>query len=111
MSTEVLKTADSLIHGDRAKAYGHPHDNATVWAQLFSAATGLYVIAEHYPISQICVKLARQRSKHKQDNLVDIAGYVGVWDMIIKREEEVQRAREGGIILPVGGAPRNQGIS
>lgn len=82
----ILEEANDLVNGDRAKAYGSALENAENWAVMFSAATGLNVKAHHYPIAMICVKLARERSNHKQDNWVDIAGYVGVYG---KMQEEL----------------------
>lgn len=77
--TMLLQEADDLIHGERAEAYGSALENATAWAQMFSAATGLDVKPEHYPVAHICTKLVRERHKHKRDNWRDIAGYAGVW--------------------------------
>jgi hypothetical protein len=96
--TTILKEADELIHGDRANAYGSALENAEAWAVLFSTITGVQVKPEHYPISQICVKLARERSKHHKDNdnWRDIAGYVGVWDKIKKElDERLKKVKRG----------------
>jgi hypothetical protein len=90
--TTLLDEANELIHGERAEAYGSSLENATAWAQMFSAATGLDVKPEHYPISQICTKLVRERHKTKRDNWRDIAGYVGVWgkmDVELQMDEKV----------------------
>lgn len=89
--TKILEEANDLIHGDRAEAYGSALENATAWATMFSAATGLDVKPEHYPVSQICTKLVRERHKSKRDNWRDIAGYAGVWG---KMEEEKYPKRE-----------------
>jgi len=107
VGTTILKEADELIHGERAQAYGSALANAQTWATLFTAATGIQVEAEHYPISQICCKLARERSKHKEDNWRDIAGYVGVWGKIKAEQDMIQKGLDRGIVLP----SHNQGIS
>lgn len=85
--TTLLDEANELIHGERAEAYGSALENAQAWAQMFSAATGLDVKPEHYPVSQVCTKLVRERHKTKRDNWRDIAGYAGVWG---KMEAELQ---------------------
>lgn len=90
--TTLLEEANDLIHGDRAEAYGSALENATAWAQMFHAATGLDVTPEHYVIAQICCKLVRQRHKSKRDNMRDIAGYVGVWG---KMEAEMELLDKG----------------
>lgn len=82
--TTLLEEANKLIHGERAEAYGSALENATAWAQMMSAATGLDVKPEHYPVSQICTKLVRQRHKSKWDNMRDIAGYAGVWGKMME---------------------------
>lgn len=98
--TDILKEADALIHGERARAYGSALANAQTWATLFSTVTGVQVKPEHYPICMICVKMARERSKHHDDNWRDIAGYVGVWGKIMEElqqqehDQQVSRARQ-----------------
>lgn len=82
--TTLLEEANELIHGERAEAYGSALENAVAWAEMFRAATGLDVKPEHYPISQICTKLVRQRHKSKRDNMRDVAGYAGVWGKMME---------------------------
>lgn len=96
IGTTLLDEANALIHGERAEAYGSALQNARDWAQMFSAATGLDVKPEHYPVSQICTKLVREKHKHKEDNWRDIAGYAGVRGKMLE-EEKLE-----GIVLPGG---------
>lgn len=102
VGTTLLEEANVLIHGDRAEAYGSALQNAKDWAQMFSAATGLDVKPEHYPVALICTKLVREKHKTKRDNWRDIAGYVGVWG---KMDAE-KKLRDSGIITPA-----NAGLS
>jgi hypothetical protein len=97
-NTRLLDEANDLIHNERAEAYGSALENATAWAQMFSAATGLDVRPEHYPVAHICTKLVRERHKHKRDNWVDIAGYAGVRGKMLEEEAGV-----GGVMneLPI----------
>jgi hypothetical protein len=88
--TTLLEEANALIHGDRAEAYGSALQNAKDWAQMFSAATGLEVRPEHYPVALICTKLVREKHKTKRDNWVDIAGFAGVWGKM-DAEKELDR--------------------
>ena len=83
MSEEnILQEADRLTSSDRAKAYGPMRENAEAFAAIASAATGLEVKPEHYPILMIAAKLAREAHVHKRDNLVDIAGYARVAEQV-----------------------------
>jgi hypothetical protein len=78
----VLKEADRLINGDRRDAYGHPLDDYSRTAAMFSAWLGDEVLkrpltAEETEMFMVIVKLSRQRNQEKRDNLVDAAGYLG----------------------------------
>jgi hypothetical protein len=81
----VLQEAERLIHGDRHADYGHPLDDFTAQAEMFTA----YLrkggkLAEDETLDymdvamlMILVKVARQAGMRKRDNLVDTAGYAG----------------------------------
>lgn len=73
----ILLTAQELITGDRKDSYG---DTTLVTASLWSA----YLKTEITP-AQVCLcmallKIARESHKHKQDNLIDAAGYIALAD-------------------------------
>jgi hypothetical protein len=80
----VLGTAQKITAGTRLKEYGSAAENAEAFAELASAATGLDIAAEHYPVLMICVKLARLKGgdEFHRDTWVDIAGYARVAEMI-----------------------------
>lgn len=82
MKETILEEAIRITGGDRQEDYGDAHADADRFAQIASAATGLDVKAHHLPILLIALKLSRQYHKHKRDNLVDIAGYARVAEMI-----------------------------
>lgn len=71
----VLTEAEGLVHGDRNISYGHPMDDFTRTAKMWSALFGFPVTAEQVGLAMICVKLSRECHRPKRDNLVDIAGY------------------------------------
>jgi hypothetical protein len=89
----ILKQALETIE-KRGKQYGSAWQNAETWATLFTAATGIKVSPWHYPVNQICVKLARERGHHKRDNWIDIAGYVGVYGKMVDEVEEIDDESE-----------------
>jgi len=78
----VLKEALALVHGERQVTYGHPSESFDLIAKLWSTHTGFEFTAEMVVECMILLKLARERRKHKSDNLVDIAGYAEVLSLI-----------------------------
>ena len=81
----ILLEAESLVNGDRAKAYGTPRENWTRIRNLCHATgrPGLATVtAEDLAILMILVKVARDTASPKRDNTVDIAGYAFVLDQV-----------------------------
>lgn len=79
----VLEEANKLVHGDRNADYGHPIDDFTRTAQMWSAILGVTVSAEQVGLCMCAVKISRQCNKPKADNLVDLAGYAETVNMVI----------------------------
>lgn len=78
----VLEEAKQLVDGDRNDFYGDPAIKyrliAKFWSLLFrTEITPLQVVLAH-----IAVKLVRESLKHKRDNLVDLAGYARIAEMV-----------------------------
>lgn len=71
----ILVEAERLVHGDRNADYGHPLDDFTRTAKIWSAILGTNVKPEQVGLCLIGVKLSRECNRSKRDNLVDIAGY------------------------------------
>jgi len=82
MKTKILAEADALINGPRQNSYGTPTENFTRIAALWSVVLGHSITASQAAQCMLLVKVARQIHAPKQDNLIDIAGYAGVIDMI-----------------------------
>lgn len=89
----MLEEALRLVHGPRQASYGSPLDNWDRTAKVMSVILGIPISAEKAALCMIGVKLAREVHKHARDNLVDIAGYIGVIDLIT--QERKQRAAQG----------------
>lgn len=88
----ILEEANGLVHGDRQAAYGHPLDDFSRTAKMWSAILGHEVTAEQVGLCMCAVKLSRQVNKPKRDNLVDLAGYAATVQMVL--DEKYKRATE-----------------
>jgi len=80
----ILKEADKLTSGDRQADYGHPSEDFTRTAALWSAYKGVEFTVKDVPMMMILLKVSRERNKHKRDNLVDIAGFARTLEMVEK---------------------------
>ena len=80
-STSVLLEAQRAVYGDRQADYGHPREDFTRQAILWTGllqhklADGEYIEAEDIARCMVAVKLARDVHSPKRDNRVDGAGY------------------------------------
>ena len=83
MTESVLLEAQGLVHGDRQAAYGHPIEDFTRTAAMWSAILGHPITAEQVGLCMCAVKLSRQVNLPKRDNLVDLAGYAETVQMVI----------------------------
>lgn len=88
----ILEEAHRLTHGDRAKAYGPPHQDYGKVAQMFNALVGHklkeQLTAMDMAMAMCCVKLSRQAHIPKRDNAVDLAGYAYVMDDCREAQEK-----------------------
>ena len=88
----ILEEASRLVHGDRGQDYGHPIEYFTVAADMWAAILGVPVTAEQFGLCMCAMKIARQCTRPKIDNLVDLAGYAETVNMVIeerKRRETI----------------------
>jgi hypothetical protein len=82
--SEVLKTADDLINGDRAEAYGDAHENFGAIAQMWNA----YLMGSPCDVTIIqardvanmmaLLKVCRMRHGPHDDSSVDGAAYLAL---------------------------------
>ena len=74
---EAAATAgEALVKGDRQKDYGSPDVSFGRIAKLWSAHLGTEVTKRDVALMMILLKVSREKSNHKADNLNDIEGYV-----------------------------------
>ena len=92
----ILEAANSIIHGERNLAYGHPLDNhgctALMWSSYLFRRFGLPInlSAEDVCWLNILQKVSREANAEGRDNMIDVAGYAGNVEMI--QEERAKRS-------------------
>lgn len=80
-----LQIADRLTSGDRQESYGHPLDDFSRTAKLWSAVLGIDVTAEQVALCMVCVKISRECHQPKADNIIDGCGYFRTLEMVKER--------------------------
>jgi uncharacterized protein len=86
----ILKEADRIVGGDRAAAYGHPKEDFSRTAQIWSAILGFQVPVEKVALCMVGVKISRQCNAAKRDNWVDIAGYAQTGYMVDQKDGRME---------------------
>lgn len=86
-SKSILTEANNLVHGERNESYGHPLDDFSRTAKIWSAILGIGVTPEQVGLCMIGVKLSRQCNRPKRDNMVDAAGYAETVDWVMEEKE------------------------
>lgn len=96
MKETILQEADRLVDGERQWAYDHPYDNCVRIGRMWGVILDTDPIPPEKVALMMCgLKLVREMHRHKRDNLVDLAGYAKVADLV-EREKLV---REKGLTL------------
>jgi hypothetical protein len=90
----ILEEANKLVNGDRQASYGHPIDDFTRTAKMWSAILGHEVTAEQVGLCMCAVKISRQVNRPKRDNMVDLAGYAATVEMVLEEKYRRQTAVE-----------------
>lgn len=78
----ILDEAKRIVHGDRGENYGHPLEDFSRTAQIWSAILGIDVTAEQVALCMVGVKISREVNRPKRDNVVDGAGYFETLEMV-----------------------------
>ena len=76
---EILKEAEGLVNGPRAKDYGDAHLNHTRVARLWSVILGKEVSVEEVYLCLVQLKVSRLiETPYHTDSWVDICGYAAL---------------------------------
>lgn len=78
----VLEEAQSIIHGPRREAYGHPKKNFGDIAKMWEVILRVPVTSAQVGLCMIAQKMCRENNSHQRDNLTDIAGFAGCIDLL-----------------------------
>jgi len=71
----ILEEAAAVCR-QRQADYGHPRQDFTRTAALWTAILGAPVTAKQVALCMVALKLSRECFKPKRDNLVDAVGYL-----------------------------------
>lgn len=74
----ILLEAHALINADRQGDYGPPAASFARTAALWSAYLGRTVTGKDVAVCMALLKFSREANRHKADNLIDAAGYIGL---------------------------------
>ena len=81
--TQVLDTAKKVVSGPRRKAYGDAEESFTRIAALWNSYLDLELTAHDVSMMMILLKVSREKANHGEDNLVDIAGYAALANILV----------------------------
>lgn len=90
----VLEEALYVVHGPRSEDYGHPSANFDHIRPLWEGILGIGITDDQVAFCLIALKMARHLTTPGRDNLVDIAGYARVAEMVRGKREPGSWAHE-----------------
>lgn len=86
----VLEEASNLTSGPRQEDYGHPIEDHTRTAKMWSAILGVETTAEKVCLCMVALKISRYINKPKRDSLVDGCGYLRNVEMIEEARKKMK---------------------
>jgi hypothetical protein len=89
VASRTAAQAVHLVEGDRHDDYGHPLDDFSRTALIWTAILGHHVTPEQVALCMVGVKIAREVHAPKDDNVVDACGYLITLQMV--KDERIKR--------------------
>lgn len=86
----ILEEAQKIIKGARAKSYGDSNKSLLNISKVWSGILGTDITPEQVALCMSGMKLVRENSSHKRDNLVDAAGYL----LLLERKYDKRRTQK-----------------
>ena len=83
----ILDEAKRIVHGERGENYGHPFEDFSRTAKIWSAILGKDITPEQVALCMVGLKISREVNRPKRDNIVDGAGYFETLDMVKKERK------------------------
>ncbi len=79
----VMVEALRIINGERQDVYGSPESSfsliAEYWRTYLRHKKNLEITSSDVAMMMTLFKIAREANQHKRDNIVDAAGYLGIY--------------------------------
>lgn len=89
---DLMERARAIVYGARQEAYGHPADDYTRTAGMWSAFLGIPITPEQAALMMVLLKISRERNRPGDDNIVDAHGYLLCYGRIRARQRQVIEA-------------------
>ena len=94
---QMLQKAIEVINGERQDVYGNPEDSFELIAQywnLYLNGTGDKSVdlgCEDVALMMVLFKIARESNQRKDDNVIDAAGYLGIYGDLVgdNRDDDI----------------------
>lgn len=94
----ILDEAEEIVNGARQAAYGHPIDDFTKTAKLWSGLFGVDITAEQVALGMMAVKMSRLlNTPNHRDSMVDIAGYAKTYQMVVQERKRRKAEAENAV--------------
>lgn len=84
--TDILDKARWICH-ERGKDYGHPHEDFSKIAKIWSVIFGVDILPEQIALAMMGVKIARicqSETFYHEDSVLDLAGYANCLEKVAK---------------------------
>jgi hypothetical protein len=84
----LFRQASSIINGERQDQYGNPEDSFKNIGELWGWYLGVTITPEMVAFMMALFKAVREKHQRKRDNVVDMAGYLAIYDELTSKGDE-----------------------